>query len=255
MPFSFLNYLSRNNYHDNSPTPLFRGFSHFLTFIWLIRFTVNNINNISIFGTISLYCILSSYFFSILLHCIKFPKSIERIINIIDHIAIHHHIFGCMLNLRLSSLNLLLIPEYILLFILQINLKYVYLFSLTGLNLLLIFLFLLNYVIDTLKFIKYGYKHILNTNHYGHFLISVILSFFQSIIFLYNIYNLQIFLPKLISIIFTFSFYTIGKIIYYLNKRKIYLNKYWSYHETFHLFIVIGTIGTIKLLTYNENLL
>src|SRR5437660_517099 len=89
----------RRPYVDGSPTPLFRGILHFFMTFALFAFNIVYFWRLSLLGLVSAAFITISYVFSSLLHCAKLPAEFEVMVNKLDHIAVHMHAFGHVLNL------------------------------------------------------------------------------------------------------------------------------------------------------------
>lgn len=204
----------RRSYVDGTKTPLSRGLLHLLITLCMPLTLLTNIcrnlvYQLNIIKLFSIGLIFSCYLCSTLLHCVRFPSNIEIIINIIDHYAIHNHIFACLLILFNESISFKLSCFY----------------------------FVLNYVYDIYKACKGKYAYIFTLNHYIHYGISLLIVFINIVI---NINNYNEHQKQLIYL--SASFFIAGKIIYITTRNKLIQNKYWSYHETFHLLTSIGSV-------------
>lgn len=212
-PISFNYY--RKSYIDGSITPLCRGILHMIISILIGLFSVIYFWQIGIFKLFVMTLILSSYLLSTILHCIRLPEKLEIIINIIDHIAIHHHIFACII---------IFITKELLFIILCI-------------------IFILNYYFDALYAYRIGYYYLFTTRHLLHYAVSMLIALVNVINYIKYISN-----HFLISLIFVgYGLYISGQIVYVISKNNTE-NKIWSYHETYHLFVIGGTIITFYVI-------
>ncbi|AYV81216.1 MAG: hypothetical protein Harvfovirus21_13 [Harvfovirus sp.] len=213
---------SRANYIDGSTTPLFRGLIHAFTWLGILYYIITNFAFLKALNIWSMIMISSSYFISVILHCIKLPGHIEIAINLIDHLAIHHHIFGVML-IKLFTNNFLPI---------------------------IYTLFLINYLIDGygLYFFRMSYIH--SRRHISHYVWSIslaIINFLNYCLFTTKISIVVIFLMGCATVL-----YVTGLIIYAQNMKNKIPNHIWSFHESFHLFSMMGTIIILYLSHYHS---
>ena len=206
----------RKSYVDGAITPLFRGILHMIVSISMIIFNIMYFWQMGILKIISMMLIFSSYLFSTILHCVRLPEKKEMMVNVIDHIAIHHHIFACLLVFISSELIF---------------------YILCG-------IFILNYYVDAFYALKRGYNYLFTTRHISHYVVSMSIALMNAINYIKYLSS-----PFSIFLVFVaYGLYVSGQIIYVINRNNTKENKIWSYHETFHLFVTGGTVVTVYLM-------
>jgi len=209
----------RNDYCDGSKTPLFRGLMHAVMSGYLIYFIIQNYLIMSVHHLVSLGMILSSYVASVALHCIKFRAArYEIIVNLIDHAAIHNHIFGVMILKIIFNKFFWLIGG----------------------------LFFINYYVDCCYLYRYGMEYIHAGKHVGHYGISIILAMMNFLN--YCLWVSGIDWGMIFLILCSGVFYVSGLIFYFVNMKKEVSHKIWDFHETFHFLTVSGTILLLYLI-------
>jgi predicted membrane channel-forming protein YqfA (hemolysin III family) len=207
--------LFRTKYCDGTPTPLFRGVCHFLYTIAMIFYVpyIINVEPIKISGYM---LILSSYVLSSLFHCIKFSEKNETIIRKLDHIFVHHHIFGCCCLLK----------------------RYDDIFQQVSI------FFFINYAHDAEKCFKDSCDYLLTKHH----LLCHVMSFLISnCLFVYSAYQGN-FGDDFHLLLFGLFAYWCGQTIFVHYRKEETSCKYWSPHETFHVFLIIGSTCMLSTL-------
>ena len=207
-----VSWFKRNNYCDGSKTPLMRGIFHSCMSFIIMFFLITYGKLLITLKFISMVMIFSSYLASSVFHCVGLPAEKEMIMNLIDHVAIHHHIYGTMLCFYHFNINLILVH----------------------------FLYLLNYLFDVIDLCIYRHDYIHSNKHVWHYVFSIALSFFNLLNYL--IYSIYVNTGKIVLFVLSGSLYITGMVIFCCNMKKSKTAHHlWSFHETFHLFTILGT--------------
>jgi predicted membrane channel-forming protein YqfA (hemolysin III family) len=236
---------SRKDYVDGTACPLLRGVAHLIMSFCMTIFICFNSWYISWVGFASLILIWTCYVCSAVYHCVRLPDQKEVIANIIDHIAINFHAFGCILNIMTNT------PFYWVIAI----------------------VYSLNCLIDSYLSLRYAYDYIFSMKHFVSFMLSLALVVISSIH--HMIYISMLFTT--IKFIVSYTFYGTGLLVYFkeialnrmnrmsrigqvdrldlINKESKPKTKIWGSHETFHMLVVGGSVVMINIIISTHRLI
>lgn len=209
----------RRPYEDGSPTPLLRGVLHGVMTVGLTAWWGWNLSRMTRRGSVSVGLILSSYLFSSLLHCVRFPPRLEVWVNILDHVMVHHQILAGILNLT---------PQ-----------------TPSGIGRGVWLLFLGNYLLDTFRSLRYGFDYIFTRGHLVHYALAMLMALTTAVNYVTKSSN-----PRVnASIMCAYLTNAVGFALYFFRVKNRSTHRIWSSHETFHLMTTLGTFPFLYAIT------
>jgi hypothetical protein len=211
--------MQRINYLDGSPRTLLRGvFLICMTFI-IIVLTACYSDRLTFLNSWSIGLILLNYIFASLLHS-GIAYNYEKYVTILDHMSIHGHILATIFNLYYSDIICYTIYSF----------------------------FGMSAVIDCMNLV-FKTNYITSFLHYRHYAIGIFLALLNYILYLAFFRPIGNVVPILLGA--TYAIYCLALAIYYFLITKTQVTeKIWSHYETYHLFIVVGTIGNLLYIFY-----
>jgi hypothetical protein len=207
--------MKRANYLDGSSRTLLRGCSLICMTIVIIILIACYSTRLTPLKSWSIGLILMNYIFASTLHS-GIAHDYEMYVTVLDHMSIHGHILATIFNLHYSDA-----VHYAI-------------YSLFGMSVL----------IDCINMI-FKTDYISSFPHYRHYAIGFLLALLNYALYLVLYWQIGIMVvPVLLGI--TYAMYCIALAIYYfLITKSAVTGKIWSHYETYHLLIVLGTLGNI----------
>jgi hypothetical protein len=206
----------RKNYIDGTPRPLLRGVPFSIMTLFLCIYLVFNFYKLTYSKLLIFTLIFINYIFSSCYH-LGISDKYEKIIHQWDHISIHFHIFASIVNLA----------------------------SYDVFSAIIFYIALENFRLDMENLLNNGYYYINSEHHLIYYRNAYLIAIFNY--FLYLINN-SVNLNCKIIMGFSYCVYLLGSLIYHNYRYYKKINKVWSFHETYHLCIIIGTIGNLLIL-------
>jgi len=208
----------RSKYIEGSDTPLLRGILHCLFTVTMLYFIPYVYYMTTLLKFAAYMMILSSYICSSIYHCIRLQYKYELLTRIADHIAIHHHIFAACVGLITNN-----ICCYIA-----------------------VGIYMANYLLDVKRCLscykETNHDYFISRKHILHYVTSMALC--TTIVIIDAVTNKNYYSFVMQGIIL--GIYIIGQLYYCYSLDDNYKPHHiWSNHETFHLFVVAGTIGVL----------